>query len=171
MRSGLTRSALILAAAVAAACASDAGSVTGGNPGNSDFKLTRVGGNAVPALDSGDSVAIGTGGVVEYREIYLERGSLTFSQDSQRFESVLHYAQYAVTTGTDGQRHLDLRGVVDFEDHGVVTHDAQGNLLLQSDLEPSVVHVATADSDGYTVQYHFPNVTFALVLAFRPEVR
>ena len=122
---------------------------------------------SLPSLDSADSVASTTG--VEYREIYLERGTLTLLQDPQaRFETLLHYAQYAVTQTADGRR-LDLRGVLDFRDHGTVNHDAQGNLLLTSDLDPSVVHVAAADNGGYTVQYRFSSITQPIVLFFRSQ--
>jgi hypothetical protein len=126
----------------------------------------RVSGDTLPALDSADSVASSTG--VEHREIYLERGTLTLLQNPQpRFETVLHYAQYAVTQ-TAGGRRLDLRGVVDFRDHGMVTHDPEGNLLLTSDLDSSVVHVATVDNDGFAVQYRFSNAPQPIALVFRP---
>jgi hypothetical protein len=49
-----------------------------------------------------------------------------------------------------------------------VTHDAQGNLLLTSDLDPSVVHVATADSGGYSMQYRFSSTTQPIALFFSP---
>jgi hypothetical protein len=105
---------------------------------------------------------------VEYREIYLERGTLTLLQDPQpRFETLLHYAQYAVTQTADGRR-LDLRGMLDFRDHGTVTQDRQGNLLLTSDLDLSVIHVATVDSGGYRVRYRFSNATQPIALFFRP---
>jgi hypothetical protein len=150
-----------------AACSSDASSPTGGIPGPGQFTLARVGGDTLPALDSGDSVSSTTG--VEYREIYLENGSLTLVQGPQpEFETLLHYAQYAITQTANGRR-LDLRGVVDFRDHGAVTHDAQGNLLLRSDLDSSVVHVAIADGGGYQVQYRFSNATQPIILLFRPS--
>jgi len=150
--------------AFAAACASDAPPPTGGTSGPAQFTLVRANGDSLPALDSGDSVALTTG--VEYREIYLERGTLTLLDDPPaRFETLLHYAQYAVTQ-TAGRRRLDLRGVLDFRDHGTVTHDVQGNLLLTSDLDPSVVHVATADNGGYAVQYRFSNAPRPIALLF-----
>jgi len=158
--------ALLCATAFLAACSSDALPPTEDTSGPAQFALARVGGDTLPALDSGDSVALNTG--VEYREIYLEHGSLTLFQDPQpRFETLLHYAQYAVTQ-TAGGRRLDLRAALDFRDHGTVTHDAQGNLLLTSDLDPSVVHVATVDSNGYAVQYRFSNATQPIDLFFRP---
>jgi hypothetical protein len=158
--------ALLCAMGFVAACSSDVSPPTGGTSGPSEFALARVGGDTIPSLDSGDSVALTTG--VEYREIYLERGTLTLIQDPQaRFESLLHYAQYAVTQTASGRR-LDLRGALDFRDHGTVTHDAHGNLLLTSDLDPSVVHVATADNGGYTVQYRFSSTTQPIALFFRP---
>ncbi len=166
MRAVRTGLALLCAAASVAACSSDASPPTGGTSGPAQFTLVRADGDSLPALDSGDSVASTTG--VEYREIYLERGTLTLLQDPPaRFETLLHYAQYAVTQ-TAGGRRLDLRGVLDFRDHGTVTHDAQGNLLLTSDLDPSVVHVATADSGGYGLQYRFSNAPHAIALLFRP---
>jgi hypothetical protein len=166
MRAVRTGLALLCAMAFLAACSSDDLPPTGGTSGPSEFTLARVAGDTVPSLDSGDSVASTTG--VEYREIYLERGTLTLVQDPQaRFESLLHYAQYAVTQ-TAGGRRLDLRGVLDLRDHGTVTHDAQGNLLLTSDLDPSVVHVATVDNGGYTVQYRFSSTTQPIALLFRP---
>jgi hypothetical protein len=160
------RTGLVLLCAFLAACSSDASSPTGGNSGPGQFALARVGGDTLPALDSGDSVSSTTG--VEFREIYLENGTLTLVQDPQlRFETLLHYAQYAVTQTTNGRR-LDLRGVVDFRDHGAATHDAQGNLLLRSDLDSSVVHVAIVDGGGYLVQYRFSNATQPIALLFRP---
>ena len=57
--------------------------------------------------------------------------------------------------------------MLDFRDHGTVTHDAQGNLLLTSDLDPSVVHVATIGDGGYAVQYRFSNTTQSIALFFR----
>jgi hypothetical protein len=157
---------LALFCACLAACSSDASSPTGGTSAPAQFTLARVSGDTLPALDSGDSVALATG--VEYREIYLEYGTLTLLQDPQpRFETLLHYAQYAVTQTANGRR-LDLRGVVDFRDHGAVTHDAQGNLLLRSDLDSSVVHVASVDGGGYVVQYRFSNATQPIALLFRP---
>jgi len=167
MRAVQIRLALLCATAFLAACSSDVSPPTGGTSGPTQFALARVGGDTLPSLDSGDSVASTTG--VEYREIYLERGTLTLLQDTQaRFETLLHYAQYAVTPTADGRR-LDLRGVLDFRDHGTVTRDAQGNLLLTSDLDPSVVHVASADSGGYTVQYRFSNITQPIALFFRSQ--
>lgn len=163
MRTVHTGLALLCAMAFFAAC-SDASPPTGGSSNPSEFTLARVGGDTVPSLDSGDSVALSTG--VEYREIYLERGTLTLFQDPQpRFETLLHYAQYAVTQTADGRR-LDLRGILDFRDHGTVTHDAQGNLLLTSDLDPSVVHVATVNSGGYSVEYRFSSTTQPIALFF-----
>lgn len=158
--------ALLCAMTFLAACSSDASPPTGGTSGASQFTLVRVSGDTLPALDSADSVASSTG--VEHREIYLERGTLTLLQNPQpRFETVLHYAQYAVTQ-TAGGRRLDLRGVVDFRDHGMVTHDPEGNLLLTSDLDSSVVHVATVDNDGFAVQYRFSNAPQPIALVFRP---
>jgi len=165
MRAVRTGLALLYATALLAACASDTSPPTGGTSGPAQFTLARAGGDTLPALDSGDSVALNTG--VEYREIYLERGTLTLLQEPPaRFETLLHCAQYAVTQ-TAGGRRLDLRAMLDFRDHGTVTRDAQGNLLLTSDLDPSVVHVATVDSGGYAVQYRFSNVTQPLALFFR----
>ncbi len=165
MRTVQTGLALLCAMAFFAAC-SDVSPPTGGTSGPAQFTLARVSGDTLPALDSGDSVALSTG--VEYREIYLERGTLTLLQDPQpRFETLLHYAQYAVTQTADGRR-LDLRGMLDFRDHGTVTHDAHGNLLLTSDLDPSVIHVATVNSGGYTVQYRFSSTTQPIALFFSP---
>src|SRR5262249_53804826 len=130
------------------------------------FDLARVGVDSLPALDSGDSVALTTG--VEFREIYLERGTLTLTHDAQpRFETLLHYAWYAVTPTPGGGKRLDPRGVLDVADPGTVTTDAQGNLLLTSDLDHSVVHVATAVAGGYAVHYHFSSGTEAISLFFR----
>ena len=158
--------ALLCATALLAACSSDALPLTGGTSGPAQFTLAQVGGDTLPALDSGDSVASNTG--VEYREIYLERGTLTLLQEPQaRFETLLHYAQYSVTQTATGRR-LELRAALDFRDHGTVAHDPQGNLLLASDLDPSVVHVATADGDGYEVQYRFSSATQPIALFFRP---
>jgi hypothetical protein len=166
MRTIQTGLALLCAMVFLAACSSDTSPPTEGTSSPSQFTLARVAGHTLPSLDSGDSVALSTG--VEYREIYLERGTLTLVQDPQpRFETLLHYAQYAVTQTADG-RHLDLRGMLDFRDHGTVTHDAQGNLLLTSDLDPSVVHVATVDSGGYAVQYRFSSTTQPIALFFSP---
>jgi hypothetical protein len=166
MRAVQTGLALFCAVAFLTACSSDAPAPTEGSSGPGQFALARVGGDTLPALDSGDSVSSTTG--VEYREIYLEYGTLTLVQDPQlRFETLLHYAQYAVTQTANGRR-LDLRGVVDFRDHGASTRDAQGNLLLTSDLDSSVVHVAIADDGGYRVQYRFSNATQPIALFFRP---
>jgi hypothetical protein len=165
MRAVRTGLSLLCATVFVAACSSDASPPTGGTSGPAQFTLARVSGDTLPSLDSGDSVALSTG--VEYREIYLERGTLTLLQDPQaRFETLLHYAQYAVTQTADGRR-LDLRSMLDFRDHGTVTHDAQGNLLLTSDLDPSVVHVATIGDGGYAVQYRFSNTTQSIALFFR----
>ena len=77
---------------------SDASPPTGGTSGPAQFTLVRADGDSLPALDSGDSVALTTG--VEYREIYLERGTLTLLQDPQaRFETLLHYAQASPVSG------------------------------------------------------------------------
>ncbi len=166
MRAVRTGLALLCVMAFVAACSSDNSPPTGGTSGPAQFTLARVSGDTLPSLDSGDSVALATG--VEYREIYLERGTLTLFQDPQaRFETLLHYAQYAVTQTADGRR-LDLRGMLDFRDHGTVTHDAQGNLLLTSDLDPSVVHVATVNSGGYSVQYRFSSTNQPIALFFSP---
>jgi hypothetical protein len=167
MRGFLTGLALFTATALVGACSSDISTATS-SPGSSQFELARVGSDTLPSLDSGDSVA--SNGNVEYREIYLERGALTLVQNPQpRFESLLHFAQYAVTPTAGGGRRLDLRAVADFRDQGAVAHDAQGNLLLTSDLDPSVVHVASAANGGYTVQYRFSSITQPIVLFFRPH--
>jgi hypothetical protein len=166
VRAFMTGMASLCMTAMLAACSSDPTTATGNS--SSVFGLARVGVDTLPSLDSGDSVVTNTG--VEFREIYLERGSLTLTHDPQpRFETLLHYAWYAVTPTAGGEKRLDPRGVLDLRDHGTVTTDAQGNLLLTSDLDPSVVHVATAVADGYAVHYRFSNVTQAISLFFRAQ--
>jgi hypothetical protein len=81
---------------------------------------------------------------------------------------VLHYAWYAVTIDESGQRHLDLRAVLDIRDRGSVERDSQGNLRLKSDVS-GVEHTATADSGGYTVVYRQVAMTQPLTLFFRPQ--
>lgn len=160
-------SSALLCASLVAACSKDrVTSPTDNPPVTGDFLLTRAGGNPLPLLDSADSVDLH--GRVEHREIYLEQGSLTLSSDPQpRFVTLLHYAQYAVTVDASGQRHLELRDVLDIHDHGPVHRDADGTLELESDVTPSVVHHATPDQGGYTLQYEWGTIAPALVLSFR----
>ena len=120
----------------------------------------------MPALDSGDSVDLH--GLVEYREIYLERGTLTLAPESPRFETLLHYAWYAVTIDDSGGRHLELRAALDIRDHGSVESDSQGNLRLRSDVS-GVEHTATPAGGGYTVLYRQVATTQPLTLFFGPR--
>jgi hypothetical protein len=160
----------LLCALLVAACSNDrTTSPTGNPPAAGDFQLARAGGSSLPVLDSGDSVDLH--GRVEYREIYLEQGSLTLSSDAQpRFETSLHYAQYAVTVDASGQRHLELRAALDIHDHGLVHRDADGTLELESDVTPSTVHHATPEQGGYTLQYEQGAIAPPLVLFFRPAL-
>lgn len=159
---------LALASAAVVACGRDTSTTPHpGPPGSREFDLARIGENALPALDSGDSVDLH--GLVEYREIYLERGTLTLAQESTRFETVLHYAWYAVTIDDSGQRHLELRAALDIRDHGSVESDSQGNLRLRSDVS-GVEHTATPVNGGYTVLYRQVAMTQPLTLLFEQRV-
>lgn len=166
MRLAVSSLALVCAVLVAG-CSKDTTTLpTGTPPAAGDFQLTRAGGNPLPLLDSADSVDLN--GRVEHREIYLEQGSLTLSSDPEpRFETVLRYAQYTVIVDGSGQRHLELRAKTDINDHGLAHRDADGTLELESDVTPSVVHHATPDQGGYTLQYDWGTVAPALVLSFR----
>jgi hypothetical protein len=157
----------MLCALFVAACSNDGTtSPTANPPVAGDLQRTRAGGSSLPLLDSGDSVDLHDR--VEYREIYLEKGSLSLSSDSPpRFETVLHYAQYAVTVDVTEQRHFELRAVLDIRDHGVVHRDADGTLELESVVTPSVVHHAAPDQGGYTLQPEWGTTAPALVLSFR----
>ena len=141
-------------------------SPTDNPPVTGNFQLTRAAGNSLPLLDSADSVDLHDR--VEHREIYLEQGSLSLSSDSPpRFETVLHYAQYAVTVDVTEQRHFELRAVLDIRDHGTVHRDADGTLELESEVTPSVVHKATPANGDYTVQYEWGTIAPPLTLLFR----
>jgi len=155
---------LVLASAAVVACGRDFATTPHTEP-QRDFDLARVEGNALPAFDSGDSVDLQ--GLVEYREIYLERGTLTLTveQDSPRFETLLHYAWYAVTVDESGQRHLDLRGLLDIRDRGSAETDAQGNLHLKSDVS-GAEHLASPANGGYSVLYRQVAITQPLTLFF-----
>jgi len=155
-----------LASAAVVACGRDFASTPHTEP-QRDFELARVEGNALPAFDSGDSIDLQ--GLVEYREIYLERGTLTLTLEeaSPRFETLLHYAWYAVTIGDSGERHLDLRGLLDIRDRGSVETDAQGNLHLKSDVS-GAEHVASPVNGGYSVLYRQVAITQPLTLLFVP---
>lgn len=160
-------SSVLLCASLVAGCSKDrVTSPTDNPPAAGNFQLTRAGGNSLPLLDSADSVDLHDR--VEYREIYLEQGSLSLSSDSPpKFETVLHYAQYAVTFDVTEQRHFELRAVLDIRDHGVVHRNADGTLELESEVMPSVVHKATPANGDYTVQYDWGTVAPPLTLLFR----
>jgi hypothetical protein len=160
-------SSVLLCASLVAACSKDRVTSPADNPpATGEFQLTRAGGNALPLLDSADSVDLHDR--VEYREIYLEQGSLSLSSDSPpRFETVLHYAQYAVTFDVTDQRHLELRAVLDIRDHGTVHRGADGTLELESEVTPSVIHKATPVNGDYTVQYEWGTIAAPLTLLFR----
>jgi hypothetical protein len=166
MRFAALRSVLLCASLVAACSNDRVTPPTDNPPAAGDFQLTRAGGNALPLLDSADSVDLHDR--VEHREIYLEQGSLSLSSDSPpRFETVLHYAQYAVTVDVTEQRHFELRAVLDIRDHGGVRRDADGTLELESEVTPSVVHKATPANGSYTVQYEWGTIAPPLTLLFR----
>ena len=156
----------LLGALLVAACSKDHITSPAANPpAAGEFQLARAGGTALPFLDSADSVDLH--GRVEQREIYLEQGSLTLSSDPQpRFETLLHYVQYAVTLDAAGQRHLELRAMTDIDDHGLVHRDPDGTLELESDVTPSVVHRASPEQGGYTLQYEWGTVAPPLALFF-----
>lgn len=160
-------SSVLLCASLVAACSKDhITSPTDSPPVAGDFQLTRAGGNSLPLLDSADSVDLHDR--VEHREIYLEQGSLSLSSDSPpKFETVLHYAQYAVTIDATGQRHLEPLSALDIRDHGSVHRDADGTLELESEVTPSVVHKATPNNGEYTVQYEWGTIAPPLTLLFR----
>lgn len=169
MRLAVLSSAL-LCVSVGVACSKDRITAPTENPpAVREFQLTRAGGNTLPLLDSGDSVDLH--GRIEYREIYLENGSFTLSEDSQqqRFETVLHYAQYVVTVDATDHRHLELRAVLDIRDHGVVRRDSDGALELESEVTPSIVHHAAPQQGGYAIQYEQGTIAPALALFFRPS--
>lgn len=160
---------LVLASAAVVACGRDFATTPHTEP-QPDFDLVRVEDNALPAFDSGDSVDLQ--GLVEYREIYLERGTLTLTleQGSPRFETLLHYAWYAVTIDESGQRHLDPRGLLDIRDRGSVEFDAWGKLRLRSDVS-GAEHIATPTNGGYSVLYRQVAITQPLTLFFGPRAR
>ena len=160
--------AALLCASLVAACSKDRTTAPTSNPPAGDFQLARAAGSSLPLLDSGDSVEVE--GRSEYREIYLEQGSLTLTSDVQpRFETLLHYAWYAVTMDASGQRHLDLRAALDIRDHGLAHRDSDGTLELESDVTPSIVHHATPEQGGYTMKYEQAPTAPPLVLFFRPS--
>jgi hypothetical protein len=129
------------------------------------FVLTRLDGAPVPTIV--DASLASFDGVDEYRELYVELGSLELSPGAQpRYSTSLHYAWYAVTFDSTGQRHFLLREARDIDDHGSVTADANGSLTFTSDVKPSVMHTASADTSGLLMQYHVEDVTKPIVLNF-----
>jgi len=124
--------------------------------GPATFDLRSYGGSTVPALIA--SGQVDDHGVVEFREAYLERGTLQLGGGAQpTYDILLHYASYAVTTDDAGQRHLEPRASIDMTEHGSVQYDARGDLAMVADLTETPSHTASAAAGGFTVQYFLPD--------------
>jgi hypothetical protein len=135
----------------------------------SELALRQLDGTRVPTLVGEGWVEL-KGGSFEYREFYLEQGNLELFGGSQpRYATHLHYASYAVSVDSAGQKHFLLRTVFDARDHGVVQYDARGDLAMTSDLIASLSHMANATTGGFTMAYHVVDVNTPLTLFFRRE--
>lgn len=115
------------------------------------LELSRLDGERVPTLLEGTNVGLLNGGV-EYREIYLESGSLQLSGGAQpRYQTVLHVASYAVTFDDAGQRQFAFRSAADLRDQGSVSYDARGDLVLTSDAATTPAEAASSVTGGFTL--------------------
>lgn len=119
----------------------------------------------VPTLIEGDSVAVG--GSVEYREIYLESGTLQLTGGPHpAYRTSLHYAWYAVTFDGAGQRHFTFKSALDITDNGSVQYDSRGDLVMTSFIA-NVAHDAGTEWDGFHMHYRFvQNVAVPPALLF-----
>ena len=132
------------------------------------FRLQQFGGGSVPLFLEGDSVAIDNNTAVEYRELYLDSGTLMLSGGPHPgYRTTVRLASYAVNTDGAGQRHLVPRAAHDVTDQGSVSYDARGDLTLTS-LLPDLTESASAETGGFKLLYRFsasdnaPTETFFL---------
>lgn len=129
--------------------------------------LRRLDGTRLPTLIASGDFDID--GVVEYREVYLESGSLQLTGgEHPAYQTLLHFAAYAVTFDDAGQRHFVLRTALDLRDHGSVHYDARGDLVMTSADVAALSHTASAESTGFSMRYWIPD-TAGEVLFFRRE--
>lgn len=129
------------------------------------LQLRGSDGQRVPSLVEGDSLS--SDGVIDYREIYLESGTLQLTGGTHpAYQTSLHYAWYSVTFDGNGQRHFRFLSALDLADHGTVHYDARGDLVMQS-LAANLSHDATTEANGLAVHYRFvQNVAVPPTLLF-----
>lgn len=134
--------------------------------GPAQLDLRRFAGDTLPVLIVADSVS--DNGVVHQREAYLESGRLTLTGGGQPgYQVVFHYQSYAVTTDSAGQRHLTPLATVESKDGGSIDFDARGDLMMQSDRDPTLSHSASAQADGLAMLYGLINGAGPIPLLFR----
>ena len=129
------------------------------------FALSQYNGGPLPVLIAADSVSIN--GVPEFDEVYAESGTMVLSGLMQlRYQLDVRYSQYhVIRTGNTVQR--ELRFQQREFDRGLVTVEANRNLVMTSEFIFPLDHTAALEPDGFLVHYRIPGTDSFLDLGYR----